>query len=131
MERASLERLARRLAAVLVLLGIAALILYICYMDANAGKFTFDAVVKEDMVLLVDEVDFIPILAEDGEEWCVYVRQNTRVTDEDGRELDLSEGIALEEGQPIRVTVDDAAIYDPVSSILTFTTSREIVLFSH
>ena len=131
MKRASLERLARRLAAVLVLLGIAALILYICYMDANAGKFTFDAVVKEDMVLLVDEVDFIPILVEDGEEWCVYVRQNTRVTDEDGRELDLSEGIALEEGQPIRVTVDDAAIYDPVSSILTFTTSREIVLFSH
>ena len=131
MKRASLERLARRLAAVLVLLGIAALILYVCYMDANAGKFTFDAVVKEDMVLLVDEVDFIPILAEDGEEWCVYVRQNTRVTDEDGRELDLSEGIALEEGQPIRVTVDDAAIYDPVSSILTFTTSREIVLFSH
>lgn len=131
MKRASLERLARRLAAVLVLLGIAALILYVCYMDANAGKFTFDAVVKEDMVLLVDEVDFIPILVEDGEEWCVYVRQNTRVTDEDGRELDLSEGIALEEGQPIRVTVDDAAIYDPVSSILTFTTSREIVLFSH
>ena len=131
MKRASLERLARRLAAVLLLLGIAALILYICYMDANAGKFTFDAVVKEDMVLLVDEVDFIPILVEDGEEWCVYVRQNTRVTDEDGRELDLSEGIALEEGQPIRVTVDDAAIYDPVSSILTFTTSREIVLFSH
>ena len=131
MKRASLERLARRLAAVLVLLGIAALILYVCYMDANAGKFTFDAVVKEDMVLLVDEVDFIPILVEDGEEWCVYVRQNTRVTDEDGRELDLSEGIALEEGQPIRVTVDDAAIYDPVSSILTFTTSRERVLFTH
>ena len=131
MKRASLERLARRLAAVLVLLGIAALILYVCYMDANAGKFTFDAVVKEDMVLLVDEVDFIPILVEDGEEWCVYVRQNTRVTDEDGRELAPSEGIALEEGQPIRVTVDDAAIYDPVSSILTFTTSREIVLFSH
>lgn len=131
MKRASLERLARRLAAVLVLLGIAALILYVCYMDANAGKFTFDAVVKEDMVLLVDEVDFIPILVEDGEEWCVYVRQNTRVMDEDGRELDPSEGIALEEGQPIRVTVDDAAIYDPVSSILTFTTSREIVLFSH
>ena len=131
MKQASFERLARRLAAVLVLLGIAALILYVCYMDANAGKSTFDAVVKEDMVLLVNEVDSIPILAEDGEELCVYVRQNTRVKDEDGRELDPSEGIALEEGQPIRVTVDDAAIYDPVSSILTFTTSREIVLFSH
>ena len=126
MKRASLERLARRLAAVLVLLGIAALILYICYMDANAGKFTFDAVVKEDMVLLVDEVDFIPILVEDGEEWCVCVRQNTRVTDEDGRELDLSEGIALEAGQPIRVTASTIATYDPV----TPETCYEIVLLS-
>ena len=118
MKRASLERLARRLAAVLVLLGIAALILYICYMDANAGKSTFDAVVKEDMVLLVDEVDSIPILAEDGEELCVYVRQNTRVTDEDGRELDPSEGIALEEGQPIRATVVGPVIYEPVTTYL-------------
>ncbi|WP_294536239.1 hypothetical protein [uncultured Pseudoflavonifractor sp.] len=126
MKRASLERLARRLAAVLVLLGIAALILYVCYMDANAGKITFDAVVKEDMVLLVDEVDFIPILVEDGEEWCVCVRQNTRVTDEDGRELDLSEGIALEAGQPIRVTASTIATYDPV----TPETCYEIVLLS-
>ena len=126
MKRASLERLARRLAAVLVLLGIAALILYVCYMDANAGTITFDAVVKEDMVLLVDEVDFIPILVEDGEEWCVCVRQNTRVTDEDGRELDLSEGIALEAGQPIRVTASTIATYDPV----TPETCYEIVLLS-
>ena len=126
MKRASLERLARRLAAVLVLLGIAALILYVCYMDANAGKITFDAVVKEDMVLLVDEVDFIPILVEDGEEWCVCVRQNTRVTDEDGRELDLSEVIALEAGQPIRVTASTIATYDPV----TPETCYEIVLLS-
>lgn len=126
MKQASLERLARRLAAVLVLLGIAALILYVCYMDANAGKITFDAVVKEDMVLLVDEVDFIPILVEDGEEWCVCVRQNTRVTDEDGRELDLSEGIALEAGQPIRVTASTIATYDPV----TPETCYEIVLLS-
>ena len=126
MKQASFERLARRLAAVLVLLGIAALILYVCYMDANAGKITFDAVVKEDMVLLVDEVDFIPILVEDGEEWCVCVRQNTRVTDEDGRELDLSEGIALEAGQPIRVTASTIATYDPV----TPETCYEIVLLS-
>ena len=106
--------------------ALAALILYVCYMDANAGKITFDAVVKEDMVLLVDEVDFIPILVEDGEEWCVYVRQNTRVTDEDGRELDLSEGIALEAGQPIRVTASTIATYDPV----TPETCYEIVLLS-
>ena len=106
--------------------ALAALILYVCYMDANAGKITFDAVVKEDMVLLVDEVDFIPILVEDGEEWCVCVRQNTRVTDEDGRELDLSEGIALEAGQPIRVTASTIATYDPV----TPETCYEIVLLS-
>ena len=132
MKQASFERLARRLAAVLVLLGIAALILYVCYMDANAGKFTFDAVVKEDTLLLGESGQgYVYILVEDGETQCIDISQDTRITDEDGRELDPSEGIAPEEGQPIRVTVDDAAIYDPVSSILTFTTSREIVLFSH
>ena len=118
MERASLERLARRLAAVLVLLGIAALILYICYMDANAGKFTFDAVVKEDTLLLGESgQDYIYIL-EDGEERCVDISSHTRITDEDGRALDLTEGVELKAGQPIRATVVGPVIYEPVTTYL-------------
>ena len=101
MKRASLERLARRLAAVLVLLGIAALILYICYMDANAGKITFDAVVKEDTLLLGESgQDYVYILVEDGEEQRINISQDTRITDEDGQALNLTEGVELKAGSP-------------------------------
>ena len=119
MKRASLERLARRLAAVLVLLGIAALILYICYMDANAGKITFDAVVKEDTLLLGESgQDYVYILVEDGETQCIDISQDTRITDEDGRKLDLTEGVELKAGQPIRATVVGPVIYEPVTTYL-------------
>ena len=119
MKRASLERLARRLAAVLVLLGIAALILYVCYMDANAGKITFDAVVKEDTLLLGDEnLEYLSILREDGEEQSLCIRQDTRITDGDGGALDLTEGVELKAGQPIRATVVGPVIYEPVTTYL-------------
>ena len=118
MERASLERLARRLAAVLVLLGIAALILYVCYMDANAGKFTFDAVEKEDTLLGESGQDYVYILVEDGEEQCIDISQDTRITDGDGGALDLTEGVELKAGQPIRATVVGPVIYEPVTTYL-------------
>ena len=119
MKRASFERLARRLAAVLVLLGIAALILYVCYMDANAGKSTFDAVVKEDTLLLGESgQDYVYILVEDGEEQCIDISQDTRITDGDGGALDLTEGVELKAGQPIRATVVGPVIYEPVTTYL-------------
>lgn len=128
MKRASLERLARRLAAVLVLLGIAALILYVCYMDANAGKITFDAVVKEDTLLLGDEnLEYLSILRENGEEQSLCIRQDTRITDGDGRKLDLTEGVELKAGQPIRVTAHNLVYYEPVT---TFETCFKIVILS-
>lgn len=128
MKRASFERLARRLAAVLVLLGIAALILYVCYMDANAGKITFDAVVKEDTLLLGDEnLEYLSILREDGEEQRLCIRQDTRITDGDGRALDLTEGVELTEGQLIRVTAHNLVYYEPVT---TFETCFKIVMLS-
>lgn len=128
MKQASLERLARRLAAVLVLLGIAALILYVCYMDANAGKITFDAVVKEDTLLLGDEnLEYLSILREDGEEQRLCIRQDTRITDGDGRALDLTEGVELTEGQLIRVTAHNLVYYEPVT---TFETCFKIVMLS-
>ena len=128
MKRASLERLARRLAAVLVLLGIAALILYICYMDANAGKFTFDAVVKEDTLLLGESgQDYVYILVEDGETQCIDISQDTRITDEDGRKLDLTEGVELKAGQPIRVRAQSLMIYAPV---YTYVNCFKIVILS-
>ncbi len=128
MKRASLERLARRLAAVLLLLGIAALILYICYMDANAGKITFDAVVKEDTLLLGESgQDYVYILVEDGETQCIDISQDTRITDEDGRKLDLTEGVELKAGQPIRVTAHNLVYYEPVT---TFETCFKIVILS-
>ena len=128
MKRASLERLARRLAAVLVLLGIAALILYVCYMDANAGKITFDAVVKEDTLLLGESgQDYVYILVEDGEEQCINISQDTRITDGDGGALDLTEGVELKAGQPIRVTAYNLVYYEPVT---TFETCFKIVILS-
>ena len=128
MKQASLERLARRLAAVLVLLGIAALILYVCYMDANAGKITFDAVVKEDTLLLGDKnLEYLSILREDGEEQRLCIRQDTRITDGDGRALDLTEGVELTEGQLIRVTAHNLVYYEPVT---TFETCFKIVMLS-
>ena len=128
MKQASFERLARRLAAVLVLLGIAALILYVCYMDANAGKITFDAVVKEDTLLLGDEnLEYLSILRENGEEQSLCIRQDTRITDGDGRKLDLTEGVELKAGQPIRVTAHNLVYYEPVT---TFETCFKIVILS-
>lgn len=79
---------------------------------------TFDAVVKEDTLLLGESgQDYIYIL-EDGEERCVDISSHTRITDEDGRKLDLTEGVELKAGQPIRVTVVGPVIYEPVTTYL-------------
>ena len=75
---------------------------------------TFDAVVKEDTLLLGESgQDYIYIL-EDGEERCVDISSHTRITDEDGRALDLNEGVELKAGQPIQVKAQSLMIYAPV-----------------
>lgn len=79
---------------------------------------TFDAVVKEDTLLLGEEgQDYIYIL-KDGEEQCIDISQDTRIIDEDGRKLDLTEGVELKAGQSIRVTITGPAIYEPVTTYL-------------
>ena len=79
---------------------------------------TFDAVVKEDTLLLGESgQDYIYIL-EDGEERCVDISSHTRITDEDGRALDLTEGVELKAGQPSRATVVAPVIYEPVTTYL-------------
>lgn len=89
---------------------------------------TFDAVVKEDTLLLVDEnLEYLSILREDGEEQSLCIRQDTRITDEDGRKLDLTEGVELKAGQPIRVTAHNLVYYEPVT---TFETCFKIVMLS-
>ena len=80
---------------------------------------TFDAVVKEDTLLLGESgQDYVYILVEDGEEQCIDISQDTRITDEDGRKLDLTEGVELKAGQPIRATVVGPVIYEPVTTYL-------------
>lgn len=88
---------------------------------------TFDAVVKEDTLLLVEDgQDYIYIL-KDGEEQCIDISQDTRIIDEDGRKLDLTEGVELKAGQPIRVTAHNLVYYEPVT---TFETCFKIVMLS-
>ena len=80
---------------------------------------TFDAVVKEDTLLLGESgQDYVYILVEDGETQCIDISQDTRITDEDGRKLDLTEGVELKAGQPIRATVVGPVIYEPVTTYL-------------
>ena len=88
---------------------------------------TFDAVVKEDTLLLGESgQDYIYIL-EDGEERCVDISSHTRITDEDGRALDLTEGVELKAGQPIRVRAQSLMIYAPV---YTYVNCFKIVILS-
>lgn len=80
---------------------------------------TFDAVVKEDTLLLGESgQDYVYILVEDGEEQCINISQDTRITDGDGGALDLTEGVELKAGQPIRATVVGPVIYEPVTTYL-------------
>ena len=89
---------------------------------------TFDAVVKEDTLLLGDEnLEYLSILREDGEEQRLCIREDTRITDEDGRKLDLTEGVELKAGQSIRVTARSLVYYEPVT---TFETCFKIVMLS-
>ena len=89
---------------------------------------TFDAVVKEDTLLLGDKnLEYLSILSEDGEEQRLCIRQDTRITDEDGRKLDLTEGVELKAGQSIRVTARSLVYYEPVT---TFETCFKIVILS-
>ena len=115
-----------------VLLAVAVLLL------ASAATFllppgwfeavTFDAVVKEDTLLLVDEnLEYLSILRENGEEQSLCIRQDTRITDGDGRKLDLTEGVELKAGQSIRVTAHSLVYYEPVT---TFETCFKIVMLS-
>ena len=79
---------------------------------------TFDAVVKEDTLLGESGQDYVYILVEDGEEQCINISQDTRITDGDGGALDLTEGVELKAGQPIRATITGPAIYEPVTTYL-------------
>ena len=80
---------------------------------------TFDAVVKEDTLLLGESgQDYVYILVEDGEEQRINISQDTRITDGDGGALDLTEGVELKAGQPIRATVVGPVIYEPVTTYL-------------
>lgn len=79
---------------------------------------TFDAVVKEDTLLGESGQDYVYILVEDGEEQCINISQDTRITDGDGGALDLTEGVELKAGQPIRATVVGPVIYEPVTTYL-------------
>lgn len=103
------------LLAVVILLLVSAAVTFLI----PPGWFeavTFDAVVKEDTLLLVEDGhDYIYIL-KDGEEQCIDISQDTRIIDEDGRKLDLTEGVELTEGQPIRATITGPAIYEPVTT---------------
>lgn len=88
---------------------------------------TFDAVVKEDTLLMGESgQDYIYIL-EDGEERCVDISSHTRITDEDGRALDLNEGVELKAGQPIQVKAQSLMIYAPV---YTYVNCFKIVILS-
>lgn len=89
---------------------------------------TFDAVVKEDTLLLGESgQDYVYILVEDGETQCIDISQDTRITDEDGRKLDLTEGVELKAGQPIRVRAQSLMIYAPV---YTYVNCFKIVILS-
>ena len=89
---------------------------------------TFDAVVKEDTLLLGESgQDYVYILVEDGEEQRINISQDTRITDGDGGALDLTEGVELKAGQPIRVTAHNLVYYEPVT---TFETCFKIVMLS-
>ena len=89
---------------------------------------TFDAVVKEDTLLLGESgQDYVYILVEDGEEQCINISQDTRITDGDGGALDLTEGVELKAGQPIRVRAQSLMIYEPV---YTYVNCFKIVILS-
>ena len=89
---------------------------------------TFDAVVKEDTLLLGESgQDYVYILVEDGEEQCINISQDTRITDGDGGALDLTEGVELKAGQPIRVRAQSLMIYAPV---YTYVNCFKIVILS-
>ena len=79
---------------------------------------TFDAVVKEDTTLLGESGQSYLYILRDGEEQCIDISQDTRITDGDGVELDLTEGVELKAGQPIRATIVGPAIYEPVTTYL-------------
>ena len=89
---------------------------------------TFDAVVKEDTLLLGESgQDYVYILVEDGEEQRINISQDTRITDEDGQALNLTEGVELKAGQPIRVRAQSLMIYEPV---YTYVNCFKIVILS-
>ena len=89
---------------------------------------TFDAVVKEDTLLLGESgQDYVYILVEDGEEQCINISQDTRITDGDGGALDLTEGVELKAGQPIRARAQSLMIYAPV---YTYVNCFKIVILS-
>ena len=88
---------------------------------------TFDAVVKEDTLLGESGQDYVYILVEDGEEQRINISQDTRITDEDGQALNLTEGVELKAGQPIRVRAQSLMIYEPV---YTYVNCFKIVILS-
>ena len=79
---------------------------------------TFDAVVKEDTLLLGESGQSYLYILRDGEEQCIDISQDTRITDGDGVELGLTEGVGRKAGQPSRATIVGPAIYEPVTTYL-------------
>ena len=88
---------------------------------------TFDAVVKEDTLLLGESGQSYLYILRDGEEQCIDISQGTRITDGDGVELDLTEGVELKAGQPIQVKAQNLMIYEPV---YTYVNCFKIVILS-
>ena len=88
---------------------------------------TFDAVVKEDTLLLGESGQSYLYILRDGEEQCIDISQDTRITDGDGVELDLTEGVELKAGQPIQVKAQSLMIYAPV---YTYVNCFKIVILS-
>lgn len=88
---------------------------------------TFDAVVKEDTTLLGESGQSYLYILRDGEEQCINISQDTRIINEDGRKLDLTEGVELKAGQPIQVKAQNLMIYEPV---YTYVNCFSIVILS-
>ena len=117
------------LLTLVLLLGLIAILLLSMHhmKDSPVQTVLFDAVVKEDTTLLGESGQSYIYILRDGEEQCIDISQDTRITDEDGRKLDLTEGVELKMGQPIQVKAKNLIIYEPV---YTYVNCFSIVILS-
>jgi len=128
MKRPAFKYLVWLLIVVLILGLIAILLLSMHRMkDSPVQTVLFDAVVKEDTTLLGESGQSYLYILRDGEEQCINISQDTRIINEDGRKLDLTEGVELKAGQPIQVEAQNLMIYEPV---YTYVNCFSIVILS-